>query len=296
MTSEIQDSIPHNRLPHLRQPGVLCRASGLLCAAGLALLTLPGQATPDRATAVNNSCETCHVVTGIGRKVDGKFSIVAPASLDLGRQLNGRQRGQMPTYQVVPGGVVRFQFKRLDNSTPWAMCLIHFEYPPQKNSTNNIMTFKLASNTAGGWQVLDDPTNVNPTYNRPNPFIAYGPITNAVSGGNSDTNLYSVDVTIDPTTPPDVYAIEFSMGGQDATGLWYADAQCYVEVVAPELAVSQAVTWPAAYTNYLLQSSTNLNGPYTPHAADQSVVGNKKIVVIAPTGINRYFRLQQTQP
>ena len=190
---------------------------------GLAPAGVAG-ARPSLAIDNGNSCrEACHI-----NEVSGRMNVIdADEMVDLGTQLDGKERGPLNTFWVEPGGSVTLSMQVLDGSGSgcsscgkFAVQLKRLEKGGQEIDLNNFL-FWMADNLPGNvWTRQEDG---NP---------AYFTKDDGNNGGlpSEDAGPFSFDLFVDAATPPDFYDLEFAVAGKEH-GLWYEDQHFYVQVV-----------------------------------------------------------------
>lgn len=192
------------------------RWSGLCVA--IALASAPSShANPSFATGNANSCrEGCHVDVQTDRMAVVDFD----TTLDLGTQLDGRMRGPLPTFQTLAGQTVTLSLEVLNGSDVFAVQFKRLEFSGQRDSTDHFLVWEDANTLANAWTRQEV---TNPPY-----FTK----DNGTNGGldGSEAGVFTFDLFVDETTPPDVYDLEFAVAGVFATE-WYQDRHFYVEVV-----------------------------------------------------------------
>ena len=202
----------------------------LVAAAVILALTLPGVAGAKPSFAINNdnSCQTsCHT-----NVLDNHLAVVfADENVDLGTQLNGNQRGPLPTFLVDAGTTVTLSAEVLNGEDKFAVQLKRLEKSGQANDLNNFLIWMEDNLPGNPWTRQED---TNPPY-----FTKDDGKNGGLSG--SAAGVFSFDLFVDANTPPDFYDLEFAVAGK-GKGLWYEDQHFYVEVVPePSTAVLGAV-------------------------------------------------------
>lgn len=189
-------------------------------------------AFPNAARQTANSCSVCHATPrelqppGVslsgekdGREVDGKMKVRGIGFLtDLGVQLNGSTRGPLEPFEAPAGSVVRLQVEVLDGFDGHAVQLKRLETGGQQVDASHTLDWADANNTPSLWARQE---------NGDTPFF-----TSEILGGNPPT-VYSFDLFVGPSTPPDFYDLEFAVAGQDGLGLFYQDEHFYLRVTDP---------------------------------------------------------------
>lgn len=241
-------------------------------------------ALPDLATKTGNSCSVCHADAAQGgRKVTGFMEVADFAKrMDLGTQLDGKQRGAIKTFQVAPGGKVTLSVAVLNGAAPYALQIKRLEQSGQKNSKENFLVWSESNAAANVWVKQDNPT-VPPGIT--DPYFTKG----IVSDGTKGTFIF--DLAIDIKTPADVYDLEFAMAGQDDNGLFYQDEHFYLEVVEAVLLTKYAVTWSTALKGYVLEAADRIEGPWSPFTGSQGVVGSENVILMDTSDSKKFYRL-----
>ena len=190
-------------------------------------LATAAQARPSFATENGNSCrDGCHANEQVGRmSVTGEDT-----TLDLGTQLDGNMRGPLKTFVTMPGEIVTLQVEVLDGSPVFAVQLKRLETGGQLNDLGNFLVWTEANDGLNPW-TLQEVTNP--------PYFTKDDGSN---GGldPSEAGIFSFDLEVDVSTPPDVYDLEFAVAGGAMN--WYQDEHFYLEVPEPD----PALLWAAA--------------------------------------------------
>ena len=209
-----------------RQTGVVLLALLQPIALQLGLATAV-QARPSFATGNDNSCtDGCHANVQVGRMtVTGEDT-----TLDLGTQLDGSMHGPLKTFASMAGQTVTLQVEVLDGSPVFAVQLKGLETSGQLNDLANALVWTEANDGLNPWTRQEA---TNPPY-----FTK----DNGSNGGlnSSEAGIFTFDLEIDASTPPDVYDLQFAVAGGSMD--WYQEERFYVEVPEPD----RALLWATA--------------------------------------------------
>lgn len=190
-------------------------------------------ARPSYATSAGNSCSGCHTTPESGRlQIDGTDGV-----LDLGTQLDGNTRGALQLFKVVPGNTVTLSMQVLSWDGVFAVQFKRLEKSGQQSSLTNFLSW-LEDNVPGNTWTLQEVSNP-PYYTK----------DDGSDGGlpASSAGPFSFDLFIDPATPPDVYDLEFAIGGVNTNSdLIYQDQHFYLEVVPEPALGASALTMLAS--------------------------------------------------
>ncbi len=74
---------------------------------------------------------------------------------DLGSQLDGKVRGPLKTFRVIPGNVVTLSVDVLDGNDKFAVQLKRLEKSGQANDANNLLVWREANAPANVWTHLE---------------------------------------------------------------------------------------------------------------------------------------------
>jgi hypothetical protein len=188
--------------------------------AGLVVIATSGvtQARP----SFGNSCKDCH---GGGVGTPGLMEVDPTGELlDLGTQLDGKERGFLNLYTVTPGSEVTLSATAIDGDVLYAVQLKRLETGGQLNDVNNTLDGHWTDLT--GWS----PYGASPWL-----------VDDDGADGGLDGNLtplgHSITLFIDATTPLDVYDLEFALARTNGQGGFgslsgYGDEHFYLEVVS----------------------------------------------------------------
>lgn len=200
-----------------RQRSLVLAGLGVSVALGLGPVGV-ASAKPPWAVSNGNSCrDNCHVNVETGRlQVLGQNGV-----LDLGIQLDGKVRGALQLFQVLPGGTATLSMEVLNGDALFAVQLKRLEKPGQMNDLANFMT----------WAENNLPGNPWTQRGATNPYFTKddgsgGGLAAALAG------IFNFNLFIDPATPPDVYDLEFAVAGLTTDDQqFYQDQHFYVEVI-----------------------------------------------------------------
>ena len=186
---------------------------------GLAPAGVAG-AKPSWATTNDNSCKGSGCHSELLSDPDRMDVIDADELVDLGTQLDGKQRGPLNTFWVDPGTTVTLSMEVLDGSDKFAVQLKRLEKPGQENDLSNFLIW-MEDNLGGN--VWTRQEVANPPY-----FTK----DNGNNGGlpPEDAGVFTFDLLVNADTPPDFYDLEFAVAGKEG-GLWYEDEHFYLEVL-----------------------------------------------------------------
>lgn len=188
----------------------------------------PASARPSFAQTNGNSCRSaCH-----GNEMHGRMEVVdADTLLDLGVQLDGKVRGPLKTFIAEVGSTVTLSVEVLDGFEVFAAELKRLEKPGQAIDVNNFLIWMEDNLPGNPW--TDQDAAANPVY-----FTK----DNGSNGGlpASAAGVFTFDLFVDPSTPVDVYDLEFAAAGRSfsvpAEDLWYQDEHFYIQVVPMSVA------------------------------------------------------------
>lgn len=158
------------------------------------------------------NCANCHsnVQEGLMQVTD------EDTILDLGTQLDGSTPGPLKTFNASPGETVSLSMEVLNGSPDYALELQGLETGGQQNDQANKLV----------WTEANDPGNVWTERGNP-PYFTKDNNGGGIAWGGTPVT-YSFDLQIDPSTPVDVYELEFAI----ATGAFsYEDENFYLNVV-----------------------------------------------------------------
>lgn len=227
----------------------------------------------------------CHgPAPGQGRKVSGLISVTGFAKeTDLGTQLDGKVRGSLKTFEVLPGATAKVSVEVLPSSNlganaVYALQVKRLEKSGQKVSTNNFLAWSDANPPDSGWQ----------KHGTTEPYFT----KNLPQGA---TGVYSFLLGLGANTPVDVYDLEFAIAGVDEGGMFYADEHYYLAVISPSLFTDGAVTWSAALreAGYKLEVADSVDGPWQEYTGPVAELeGNLVVLMKTATGTKRFFRLR----
>ena len=189
-------------------------------------------ANPSRAINNSNSCRDggCHSTV-----VSDRMDVVdSDEMVDLDTQLDGSQRGPLDTFWVDAGSTVTLSMEVLDGRDGFAVQLKRLEKHGQEISVNNFLIWMEGNLPANVWTRRE---NQNPPY-----FTK----DDGSNGGlpSQDAGVFSFDLFVDASTPPDFYDLEFALAGDDGD-LWYQDQHFYVQVPEPSATLLGAVAMSA---------------------------------------------------
>jgi len=133
---------------------------------------------------------------------------------DLITQLNGKNRGDLETFVADPGTTVTMSVDVLTGADKYAIQLKRLETEGQTFSQENFMVWSNPGNTE--WNLQGDQT-VQPYF------------TSDI-GENTGAQTLNFELTIDASTPADVYDLEFAIAGKNGDNLFYQDEHFYLAV------------------------------------------------------------------
>ena len=166
---------------------------------------------------LGSGCANCH-----SGSLSGEMEVTnQDYLLDIGTQLDGNVRGDVKTFEVVPGDSVTLSMIVLDGFEVYAAELKRLETGGQQNSLTNFLI----------WANNNDPGNVWTQQGATDPYFTKDDGSN---GGIDWAGpiTYTFEMYIDPGTPLDVYDLVFALAGEESQGaLWYGDEHFYVNVV-----------------------------------------------------------------
>ena len=174
------------------------------------MIPLAGQAFPASAVNTDNSCKTCHsVIVSDRMKVE-----LQPLQADLIEQLNGKTRGQLETFVVEPGATITMSMDVLNGADKWSVQFKRLEKEGQALSQDNFMIWNNPGNA--GWNIQG--------------ASSAQPYFTTDIGEDTAPTAKSFTLTIDASTPPDVYDLEFAIAGKSGNDLFYQDEHFYLAV------------------------------------------------------------------
>jgi hypothetical protein len=140
--------------------------------------------------------------------------------LDIGTQLDGRVRGALKTFNVLPGSTAILSMEVLNGDALFAVQIKRLEKSGQLNDVANFLTWaedNLQSNTWTRQEITNPP---------------YFTKDNGSDGGlpADQAGVFSFGLFVDATTPADVYDLEFAVAGV-TDGLFYQDQHFYLNVI-----------------------------------------------------------------
>ena len=159
------------------------------------------------------SCANCH-----GNVQDGRMQVNnEDTTLDLGTQLDGNTRGPLKTFEASPGDTVTLSMEVVDGSPNFAVELKRLETGGQQNDQANKLVWSEANDASNPWSEWGDP-----------PYFTKDNGSNGGITWSGSPTSYSFDLLIDPSTPLDVYDLEFAIA---TGGFAYDDEHFYLSVV-----------------------------------------------------------------
>lgn len=158
------------------------------------------------------SCSSCH-----GNVQDGLMQVTDEDKIvDLGTQLDGKTRGPLKTFEAAPGDTVTLSMEVLDGSPNYSVQLKRLETGGQQNDQANKLV----------WTEANDPTNVWSEWGDP-PYFTKDENNDGIVWEGATVG-FTFDLLIDPSTPVDLYDLEYAI----ATGAFgYQDEHFYLSVV-----------------------------------------------------------------
>jgi hypothetical protein len=142
--------------------------------------------------------------------------------LNIGTQLDGKVRGAVKTFNVLPGSTATLSMEVLNGDALFAVQLKRLEKSGQLNDVGNFISWMEDNLPSNSWTLQEV---LNPPY-----FTK----DNENDGGlpADQAGVFSFDLFVDATTPADVYDLEFSVGGRtSADEPFYQDEHFYLNVI-----------------------------------------------------------------
>ncbi len=192
------------------------------------------QGHPSWATHHGNHCIRCHGNSFRDfptASLTGKMQVSDTGIItDLGTQLDGKVRGPLKTFRVIPGDVITLSVDVLDGYDKFAVQLKDFEKGGQANNQANTLIWSVSNSIDNVWTRQEYQYASTPPYFTKDAGNDYGIF------GNITPTTYTFDLLVEAATPPDFYELQFTVAGTTYTNeknLWVQKESFYLEVVLP---------------------------------------------------------------